>query len=192
MDDLFVIGVKLRRIERPDRRQIAVEALDLNRRQLPGAALREGGRADIARQHVGIAVNAERRLVLGVHRIVPGAGRQLHHAGGDAVGDMHRGKAGAARVEDADDVAVGDPARRSVARIHARDLAAAMLGLNRMAAEIELAVQPRHRLVGDQEARRIRCRRVRLREPDRMARAIRIAMTGDLLREDLDAAARCR
>jgi len=75
------IGSPLHRIKRPDRRQIAVEPFHLRSRDLPRAALSKGRRADIARQHVRIAVDAERCLVLGVHRVVPGAGRELDDAG---------------------------------------------------------------------------------------------------------------
>jgi hypothetical protein len=100
----------LHRVKRPDRRQIAVEPLHLHRRDLPGAALRKGRRPHIARQYVWIAVDAERRLFLGVHRVVPGAGRELDDAGGDGVGDVHGGETGASDVEEANDVAVGDAA----------------------------------------------------------------------------------
>src|SRR5215218_9994798 len=61
-----------------------------------------------------------------------------------------------------------------------------------MSAEIELAMQTRHRLVGDQEARRLRLGHVGFLQPDRMARTIRIAMTRDLGREYFDATARRR
>jgi hypothetical protein len=42
---------------------------------------------------------------------------------------VNGGEAGASDVEEADDVAVGDTARFCVARVHARNLAAAMLGV---------------------------------------------------------------
>src|ERR1700743_2887675 len=99
-------------------RQVAIEALDLNRRELACASLCKGRRADIACEHIRIAVHTKRHLFLRIHGIVPGPGRQLNDARRDTVSDMDRGKEGAALVEDADDVAIGDAARAGIARIH--------------------------------------------------------------------------
>ena len=60
-----------------------------------------------------------------------------------------------------------------------------------MSAEIELAVQARRRLVGDEEAAARRAWRTSdWSQPDRMARTVGIAEACDRLREDLDASAR--
>jgi hypothetical protein len=60
----------------------------------------------------------------------------------------------------------------------------------RMPAEVELSVETRDRLVGDEEEGRAGLGDVRLFEPYRMARTVGIAVACDLLREDLDASAR--
>ena len=49
-----------------DGREVAGEKLGLDRRELAGAALGEAGGADVASQHVGIAVHAQGLLVLRV------------------------------------------------------------------------------------------------------------------------------
>src|SRR5258708_27735002 len=61
-----------------------------------------------------------------------------------------------------------------------------------MSAEVELAVEARRRLVGDEVERRAALRDIRLLQPERMARTVRIAMARDLLREYLNASARRR
>ena len=73
--------------------------------------------------------------------------------------------------------------------MHARDFAAAVLGIGAVVAEIELAVQAGRRLVGDQEERGRGARLVGRREPGGMAGTIRLAETGDGLGEDFDLAA---
>src|SRR5579871_961772 len=61
-----------------------------------------------------------------------------------------------------------------------------------MSAEVELAVQARDRLIGDEEKGRAGLGDIGLLEPDRMARTVGIAMACDLPREDFDASARRR
>ena len=98
-----------------------------------------------------------------------------------------RGEAGAARVEEADDVAVGDAARRGVRRMHARDLAAAMLGRRRCGrrnrAGCAAASPAGWRRAA---AARLGARHIGRREPGGMAGAIGVAEAGDGLGEDLD------
>jgi hypothetical protein len=91
-----------------------------------------------------------------------------------------------------DDVAVLDAALGRILRMHARDLAAAMLGPAAMAAEVELAVQPRARLIGDEDEGRSRVGHIGGPQPGWMAGAIRLAEARDPLREDLQLAARRR
>ena len=74
-------------------------------------------RADVPTSRVrtfGIAVHAERGFFVRIGGIVPRAGRQLDHAAPDIVGDADAGEARAALVEQADDVAIGDAARRGI------------------------------------------------------------------------------
>ena len=172
-----------------DRRQISFEAFHLHGRQLPGAALRQVGGADIRREDVGVSMDAERAILLGIGGIVPGAGGKLDHARADAVREAHAGEAGAAGVEEADDVAVANAPRLRILGMHARDFAAAVLGIGAVVAEIELAVQAGRRLVGDQEEGGRCTRLVCRREPGGMAGTIRLAKTGDGLGEDFDLAA---
>src|SRR3546814_7388531 len=72
------------------------------------------------------------------------------------------------------------------------DLPAAPLGGLAVAAEVELAVQPRRRLVGDQPERRGLVRLLGRWQPGRIPGAVVVAEAGDGLREDLDPAARRR
>src|SRR3546814_17473455 len=72
------------------------------------------------------------------------------------------------------------------------DLPAAPLGGLAVAAEVELAVQPRRRLVGDQPERRGLVRLLGRWQPGRMPGAVVVAEAGDGLREALDPAARRR
>ena len=84
-------------IEGLDRRQVACEAFDLDRRELPGATLSERGGADVACEHVRVAIHAEGHLLLGIHRVVPSAGGKLNDAAPDPVRDAHSCQTGAAR-----------------------------------------------------------------------------------------------
>jgi hypothetical protein len=83
-------------------------------------------------------MHAEGLLLLRIHGVVPGAGGQLNDAAPDSVRDADAGQAGAARVEEANDVSVRDATGRRVVRVHARNLAPAMLGLGAVPAEIQL------------------------------------------------------
>ena len=82
-----------------DRRQVAIETLDLNRRQLPRAALCQRRGADVAGQDIWIAMNAERLLLLWISGVIPGAGRKLDHAPPYAIGQGDAGETGAAFIE---------------------------------------------------------------------------------------------
>ena len=122
-------------------------------------------------------------------RIVPGAGGQLHHAGHDVVCNSSGGQARAAIVEQADDVAIGDAAARGIGGVETDGFAAGdFLGLA-VGAEIELAVQPGRRLVGDQRQRVARIRRLGRGQPGRVGRAIVVTEACDGFRMDLDLAA---
>ena len=101
-------------------------------------------------------MDAERGLCRGVLRVVPGAGRQLDDAGAQCLAQHRAGEAGAALVVEPHDVAVANAARRSVLRMDAHRLAPLDLGGKAGGAEIELAVQPCRRLVGDQLQREAR------------------------------------
>src|SRR5262245_13312911 len=135
-------------------------------------------------------MHAEWHLFVGVHGVVPSAGGKLNDAGPDSVGDAGSCQTGAARVEEANDVAVGDAARCRIVRVYARDLATAMLGAGAVAAEIQLTMQARGRLIGDEHERRVRRGRIGRRKPGRMAQTIRLAEAGDSRGENLDPAAR--
>src|SRR5262249_47351658 len=169
---------------------VAGEAFDLDGRELAGAALGERGGADVAGKDVRVAVHAEGHLLLGIHGVVPGPGAELNHSAPDPIGDADSSQTRAARVEEANDVDVGEAGPRGVVGVHGRDLAAAMLGPGAVAAEIQLAVQARARLIGDEPERCSRRRDIRRRKPGGMAGAIRLAETSDGRGEYLDAAAR--
>ena len=73
-------------------------------------------------------------------RVVPRAGLQLHDAGAHRIGHDGACEAGAARVEDANHVAVRNPAGRRIARIDPERLAPLDLGGAADRAVVELAV----------------------------------------------------
>jgi hypothetical protein len=86
--------------------------LDLDEAGVEGAGA--GGRGHVRRQHVHAPA---RVLAAGVER-KPRALLDRHHAGRDAVGDAHGEHGGAATVEDAHALAVGDGARGGVGGVH--------------------------------------------------------------------------
>jgi hypothetical protein len=77
----------------------------------------------------------------------------LQHAGHDVAGHDGGGQARTASIEQANDVAVGDAAARGIGGVEADGFAAGNFFRLAVGAEIELAVQPRRRLVGDQRQR---------------------------------------
>jgi hypothetical protein len=91
-----------------------------------------------------------------VFRVVPGAGRQLHDPGAQGVAQPRPGQAGAALIVEPHDVALADAARRGVLRMDAHRLAPVDLRGEAGGPEIELAVQPARRLIGDQVQREAR------------------------------------
>ena len=135
-------------MKRPDWRQIAVKALHLDSRELARTALCEGGSAGIARQDVRIPMHTERLILLRVDGIVPGSGWKLNHTRPDAIGQPDGGEAGAPFVEQPDDVILGNPPGGSIIRMHTRHFPPPLLGPGTVAAEVELAVQSRTRLIG--------------------------------------------
>ena len=82
--------------------------------------------------------------------VVPGAGGELRDGWQRAVEDG-AGQALTAVVEDAHDVAVGDPARGCVLGAQADRLAALHLAGLAVVARVELAVQAPRRVVGDEQ-----------------------------------------
>jgi len=75
-------------------------------------------------------------LLLRIDGVVPGTGRKLNDSAPNPVCDADARQAGAALVEDADDVAVGDAARGRIVRMQVSNLASALLALGAMPAEI--------------------------------------------------------
>src|SRR5581483_8186308 len=183
-----------RRIECLHARRNAPEALHLDERVLAGAALREARRADVARENVRVPVDAGGDSRARVLRVEPGAGRELDDARPDVVGDDRAREAAPAVVEQPDDVAARDPARRGVARVDADGLAAADLGRLAVRAVIELAVEARRGVVRDEREREARgggrTEPLVGLQPCRVTRAVAVAEGRDRLREELDLAAR--
>src|SRR5215469_1007670 len=179
-------------VERLYRRQPVIVPLDLDRRELSGAALRQTRCAGIAGQHIGVAVHAHRVVRGRVLRVVPCAGRELDDTGVQCLAYYRAGKACAALVVEAHDVAIANASRLGVLGVYAHPLAAFDLRGHARRPEIELAVEPRRRLVRDQLQRITRIRMVGGWHPGRMSRAIRIAEPGNPRRGDLDPAARGR
>src|SRR5215831_9222939 len=101
---------KARRVERGDGRQLARVALDLHQAAVCDAALAEFRAALVERQHVRIAVLVEGADVPGLERVVPRAGRHLHDAETQTLHDAQSRQTGAAPIEDAHDIAGGEPA----------------------------------------------------------------------------------
>src|SRR5262245_12393187 len=139
------------RVEGLNRWQIAVEALHFHGSELSCASLRQGRGADVACKDVGITMHAQGLVLLGIRRVIPGTSRKLDHAPPDAVRDAYAGEAGAACVEDADDVPIGDTSGFSIVGMHACNLAPAVLGVVAMAAKVQLTVQSGCGLVGHQD-----------------------------------------
>jgi hypothetical protein len=129
---------KIRRIVGLDWRQIAIEAFDLNGRQLPGTALRQGGCTDVPREDVWIAMHAKRSFFFQIDGVVPSARRKLNDTASDAIGNVYACKACTPRIEKTDDIAVGDAARRGIGRMHVSDLSPPMLRARTVPAEIKL------------------------------------------------------
>ena len=117
---LHVIG----RIKGANGRQRSPIFLALDHRHLTAAALRQPRCADVAGEHVWIAMDAERMFCRTRLRIVPGAGGQLQHARHDVVCNGGGSQTRAAIVEQADDVAIGDAAVRRIDRIETDDFPA--------------------------------------------------------------------
>ena len=90
----------------------------------------------------------------GIRRIIPGAGREHDDARPNPVRDHGARKRRAPVVEHADDVAIGNASSLGVARVDADRLAAVDLGVAAGLAEIVLAVQPGHGLVGVESQRK--------------------------------------
>src|SRR5579863_6935766 len=111
------------RIECLDRGQRTGKALDLDKGNLAGAALRQPRGADIPRQNVRVAVHAEWRRCGRIFGIVPGAGRELYDTGAQRFAQHCAGEAGAAIAVNAHDVAVVNAAIRRVAWMDAHRLA---------------------------------------------------------------------
>src|SRR5690348_1147106 len=112
------------RIECSYRRQRAVEPLDLDYRELSGAALCELRRAGVARQDIRVAVHTYWLVGSRVLRVVPGAGRKLHDAGAQRLAQHGARKACATIVVEAHDIAAANASRRGVLRMDADRLAA--------------------------------------------------------------------
>src|SRR5215469_1955917 len=123
-------------------------------------------------------------------RVVPGTGGQLDDPGTHRVIHSQPGQAGTPVVEDPDELPIAQVPGDRVGRVHPRRLAPGDLDRLAVRTDIELAVQPRPRLVGDQlQAEAPRGGRaeplVRL-TPDRVARTIRVPVSVDGRREDLN------
>src|SRR6266496_3384691 len=129
-----------RRVEGLDGRHRAGEALDLDEGELAGAALREAGSAGVARQHVRVAVDAERLFGGRIFGVVPGAGRELDDARAQCLAQHRPGQARPALVVESHDFAVVDAASRGVLRMNAHRLAPVDLRGKVGGAEVELAV----------------------------------------------------
>lgn len=145
--------------------------------------------AAIGRQHVRVAVLVERAGSAGIERVEPGAGRELDHAGTQRIRHAQAGEAGAAVVEDPDDVAISQAPAGRVLRVHAHRLAPGDLAVASMAAVIVLLCSL---VTGWFEIRcsgkrRRGCAQPLLRgQPGGVAEAILVAEAGDPLRVKLD------
>ena len=142
-----------RRAMRPNRRRLAVEAFDLDEHMLAGRTLGEPRGPTVGGEHVRVAVRARRAAGRAGRPGQPGAGRQVHDTRSNVGGDDRAGEARASIVEHAHDIAVA----RCRARRRHRDGCGSARGRPpcRLAvlAGVELAVQTRRRLVGDQVQR---------------------------------------
>ena len=137
-------------------------------------------------------MNAERRVRCRVFRIVPCSGWQLSNAVADIRRQRSRGRAGASIIEYAHDITVRNTAFCSVGRMQPDHLPPMQLRPGTMAAEVQLAVQPCRRLVGNQPQAMTLIRRVRRLPPSRVTRTIGIAEAFDATGGDFDPAARRR
>src|SRR5262249_5852589 len=105
-----------------------VEPFDLDQAGLGDAALAELGRPDVKGQRIRIAMLLQRLVGAGLGRIEPRAGGEPNHAATDAIAQPRGGKTGAAIVEHAQEVAVGDAAGGRIVRMDGDRLAAPDLG----------------------------------------------------------------
>src|SRR5215469_2600823 len=173
-------------------RQWAVEALDLHRRELPDAALRQFRGAGVARQDIGVAMHTERVVGGRILGVVPSAGRELDDTGTRRLAQYGAGQARAAIVVEAHGVAITNAARRRILRMDAHRLAVFDLRLLARHAEIQLTVQAGGRLIGNQLQRKTSVWGVEARQPSRVSRTVRVTEPRNLRGADLDLAARRR
>ena len=128
---------------------------------------------------LGLPCFSKRRVRAGIGRIEPRAGGEAHDAAADAVADACGGEAGAAIVEHAQQVAVGDAARAASSGWIVIGWRPFTLVALRVRAVVELAVQLVGRLVR-QHVQRIALGGLRAQPLDRLqphgvARAIVVA-----------------
>ena len=134
-------------------------------------------------------MNAQRRSIGELHRVVPRPGGQLRHAGPDRGGDHCAGQAGATTVENAYNVAVSYAPSCGVDGIDEDRFATLDLAGEAECTDVELAVQPRRGLVGDQVQREQTVVGVIGFDPGRVSWAIVVTEACDGFRIDLDSAA---
>ena len=138
----------------------------------------------------------QRPLFSRIQRIVPGAGRHLHHSGQNLLAEVHPGKNGSPGVKDLDHAAFADAPRLRILRMHPQRLAPLNFRRPAHAAVIVLAVQAGARLAGEQmqrPARRLLPLPGRLLLiPPRVAGTLAIAKPGDGFGKKFDLAGRRR
>src|SRR6266567_491872 len=173
--------------DRKLRRDAAVR-LNFHEGQLARAALAEGGGGAVGGEHVGVAVTAKARV--GRVRVVPGAGGKLGDPGPHRFVDSQPGQAGTPVVEDPYEVAVAQAAGCCVGRMQPHRFTPGDLERLAVRADVQLAVQPGPRLVGDQLQAEApgggRAEPFVRFAPDRVARAVWVTVAVDGFREDFD------
>ena len=125
----------------------------------------------------------QRSLFIRIQRIVPGAGRHLHHPRQNLLAQVHAGENRAAGVINLDHAAFADIPRLRILRMHPQRFAPLNFRRPAHAAVIVLAMQTGARLAGEQvqrPARRFLPLPLRLLLiPPRVAWALAIAKSGD-------------
>src|SRR5713101_2417389 len=174
-----------------DLRHRSVPALDFDEYMLAGAALGQARRALVHRQHVGIPVHAQRINVSRVERVVPGARRELSHPGMYVLAQHRASKTTAAIVEHPDHIPLSDPSCRCISRMQANRLSALHFRRLTCGADVELAVQARAGIVGNEQDWELLGTRAfgpfTWLQPCWMAGTVGIAKAVDGLREEFDA-----
>jgi hypothetical protein len=173
-----------RRIKDADGRRCARVFFDFDQSGLRTRTLRQLRSSFVERQHIGIAMLVQAARCSRLLRVVPCAGRNLHHARSQVVADHCSSENGAPFVVHSHHVAVANAAAGGVGLTDSDRLTASHFALLAQAAHIHLAVKARCWLSCEKMQRIAEpfgaAQPFRWFKPGRMAQTIVVAKARDL------------